>query len=69
MISTKKYKTMTIDEQEKLFEPYTSCSICEGKIDEEHFINKKLVCSDCYYSEFDKVLTEHPIWHPRLLKG
>ena len=69
MFSIKELESMTKEQKEKIFGSHEKCSICGEKIRGQYFIDKKSVCEDCYWSEFDKVLTDHPIWHPRLLKG
>lgn len=42
------------------------CAKCKNIIDETHYINKKPVCSDCYFDAFGEEIEKHPICMPRL---
>jgi len=60
---------MTAKEISDLFPDY-NCSQCKNPIDEEGYrIDKKPVCSDCYYKSFGAFLEKNPIYIPRLHRG
>lgn len=67
VMKAKEYLKLSKNEQERMFYTPAYCDICSMEVMENavdippHTYKGKIVCADCYYTEFGKVLDENPI--------